>query len=138
MTHRTSLTVRMFEIDAQGHLAGSAYVDYANQAFWEKLRTAGIDIDALIASGIGPVILETNIKYRRELKAGDDVEIECNLHFKPGKTFLTQCIFHRSDGHVAAELESVCGLLDLSQRSLLADPAARWRAVATRPEAIGL
>lgn len=132
------MTVRMFEIDAQGHLAGAAYVSFANQALWETLRDAGIDIDALIAWGFGPVILETNIKYRRELKAGDDVEIDCSLTFNSSKTYLVRCVFHRTDGLVAAELESVCGLLDLSQRTLVPEPSARWRAVATRPELIGL
>lgn len=132
------MTVRMFEIDAQGHLAGSAYVDYASQALWETLRSAGIDIDAVLASGVGPVILETSIRYRRELRSGDAVAIDCGLSFGDGKTYRVDCSFLRGDGEVAAEVANACGLLDLDKRALIAEPAACWRRFAAQPERIGL
>ncbi|MGH6617237.1 acyl-CoA thioesterase [Sphingomonas sp.] len=139
---RTSLTVRMFEIDAQGHLTGSAYLDYANQALWECLRAAGIDIDAMIrpgvGPGIGPVNLETNIRFLAELRAGDEVSISCTLHFSAGKTFTASYEFRTRAGVLAAEVKTVMALLDLSARQLVAEPAAHWRAIAPRPEMLGL
>ncbi len=41
-------------------------------------------------------------------------------------------------GTVAAEVTHVSGLLDLKARRLVADPAARWRERAGRPELLGL
>jgi len=37
-----------------------------------------------------------------------------------------------------AELTTVCGLLDLAERRLLADPAKHLRSLAATPEALGL
>lgn len=128
----------MFEIDAQGHLAGSAYIDYANQALWEHLRFAGIDIDAMLASGAGPVNLETNIRFLSELRAGDTVTLACQLTFTPGKkSYRVQVEFLRGDT-LAAQVVSIYGLLDLHERRLIDDPAERWRKLASHPERLGL
>lgn len=135
---KTALTVRMFEIDAQGHLTGSAYLDYANQALWELLRAAGVDTDAMIASGIGPVNLETTIRYRSELRAGERVELTCDLSFGEGKTYKVTQVFLNERGALSAEVSGVYGLLDLVDRRLIDDPASIWRRLAARPEKLGL
>lgn len=132
------MTVRMFEIDAQGHLAGSAYVDYANEALWNTLQGAGVDVQAVLAAGIGPVILETRIIYRRELRAGASVDIDCSLSFGTGRTYTVECQFSGDGGALVAQVTSTCGLLDLDSRVLLPEPATHWRGFATHPDRIGL
>ena len=135
---QTTLRVRMFEIDAQGHLTVSAYLDYANQALWECLRTAGVDVDAMISSGIGPVNLETNMRFLAELRAGDEVTVTCALRFSESKTFQALYQFRRVDGQVAAEITNRMGLLDLVGRRLIAEPESRWRTLARDPHVLGL
>jgi acyl-CoA thioester hydrolase len=46
--------------------------------------------------------------------------------------------FRDADGTLVAELVSVGGLLDLCERRLVPDPAARWRGLARVPELLGL
>jgi acyl-CoA thioester hydrolase len=130
--------VRVFEIDAQGHLTGAAYLQYANHALWECVRAAGVDVDEMVASGIGPVNLETTIRYIRELRGGDDVDVSCELVFGEGKTYHVHHAFRTPDGQLAAEVRCVLGMLDLHQRRLVADPAMRWRERASRPDVLGL
>ena len=134
----TTLRVRMFEIDAQGHLTGSAYLDYANQALWECLRAAGVDVDAMISSGVGPVNLETNIRFLGELRAGDEVTVTCALSFSDGKTYHALYEFRRMDGSIVAEITNRMGLLDLVGRRLIVEPESRWRALARDPQVLGL
>lgn len=137
-THKTELKVRMFETDVQGHLMGSAYISYANQALWELLKSSGVDIDGMLETGVGPVVLESNIKYLRELRGGDSVTIECLMHFTESKTYIVECRFYNDNGDISAEVRNIAGLLDLKKRKLLENPAQFWRDRATQPEVLGL
>ena len=77
---------RGYEVDANGHVAGTVLLQYAQHARWECLRAA-----------------------RRT-----------------------------PDGTLAAEVTNVGGLMDLTQRRLIADPGRLWRSAASRPELLGL
>ncbi len=132
------VTVRSYELDAQGHLNGAVYVQYADHARWECARAAGVEIGKMLATGVGLVNLETTIRFHRELRAGDEVAVSCAFVWGDGKTFRVSQEFHRPDGTLAAEVNSVSGLLNLTERRLVRDPAAHWRSMATAPEVLGL
>ncbi|MEV7339496.1 acyl-CoA thioesterase [Streptomyces sp. NPDC093544] len=132
------VTVRGYETDVQGHLNQSVYLQYAEHARWSLLHAAGISQTELMGKGVGPVVLETNIRYLRELRAGDDVEVTCGFAWGDGKTFRVEQTIRRTDGTVSAELTSVGGLLDLKERRLVADPREYFRALATDPPRFGL
>jgi acyl-CoA thioester hydrolase len=135
---RVRITVRGYEIDAQGHLSGVVYLQYGEHARWECLRAAGILQHKLAAGGVGPVQLETSIRFHRELRAGDAVDVSCVFVWGDGKTFRVEQDFRRPDGTLVAELANVGGLLNLKQRRLVADPAGQFRSLATAPEVLGL
>ncbi|MFD4526507.1 acyl-CoA thioesterase [Streptomyces sp. NPDC058470] len=132
------VTVRGYETDVQGHLNQSVYLQYAEHARWSILHAAGISQTELMGKGVGPVVLETNIRYLRELRAGDEVEVTCGFVWGEGKTFRLEQTIRRTDGTVSAELTSVGGLLDLKERRLVADPREYFRALTTDPERFGL
>jgi acyl-CoA thioester hydrolase len=132
------LKVRGYELDTQGHLNWAEYLHYAEHARWECLSAAGITQDALIASGFGPVVLEVSVRYKRELRGGDEVDVTCAFEFEGGKIFRIVQDFNRPDGRVAASLTSTSGLLDLAERKLAEDPAKHFRALAAAPEILGL
>ena len=92
----------------------------------------------LLAKGVGPVALETTIRYRRELLAGDEVEVTCAFVWGEGKTFRIEQTVRRTDGTVAAEITGVGGLMDLRIRRLVADPREYFRALASDPTLFGL
>jgi acyl-CoA thioester hydrolase len=130
--------VRGYEVDSQGHLNQAIYLQYAEHVRWEMLRTLGISQDKLIASGVGPVALENTIRYHRELRGGDEVDVSCAFEWGGGKTFLIKQEFRRvADGELAAELTATAGILDLERRRLVSDPAERFRALASDVELLG-
>ena len=131
---RVRIRVRGYELDTQGHLNQAVYLQYAEHCRWEFLRAAGITQHDLIASGVGPVALEVTLRFFRELRGGDDVDVDCRFHWGGGKTFRITQRFHSPDGTLVAELEGVGGLMDLAARKLVANPAERFRKLATRPE----
>lgn len=130
--------VRGYELDVLGHVNQAVYLQYAEHARWECLRAAGIPMEALRAAGVMPVVLETTIRYHRELRHGDEVDVTCGFAWGEGKTFQVLQRVQRTDGVLSAEITGVSGLLDLERRRLVAGPADRWRALATAPEVLGL
>ncbi|MDX3529152.1 acyl-CoA thioesterase [Streptomyces sp. ID05-39B] len=132
------VTVRGYETDVQGHLNQSVYINYAEHARWSLLQAAGITQAGLIGRGIGPVALETTIRYKRELLAGDEVDVTCAFAWGGGKTFRIEQVIRRTDGTVAAELSAVGGLLNLETRRMVADPAHHFKELATDPSLFGL
>ncbi|MFI0781068.1 acyl-CoA thioesterase [Streptomyces sp. NPDC021212] len=136
---RVRLAVRQSDLDTNGHVRGSAYVDFADHARWTCVREAGVDLGEMSRAGLGPVNLETTIRYHRELRAGDEFDITCVFTYggagkKTGR--VTQELLC-TDGTLAATVESVIGLLDLRTRRLVPDPASHWRRLATEPALLG-
>ncbi|MET9498643.1 acyl-CoA thioesterase [Streptomyces sp. NPDC006552] len=132
------IEVRGYETDSQGHLNQAVYLQYAEHARWSALRRAGIEQSTLLGRGVGPVALETTVRYLRELRAGDEVDVDCVFEWGDGKTFRIRQSVTRSDGTVSAEVTSVGGLLDLTARKLVKDPAEVFRELATDPGVLGL
>ncbi|GGR68764.1 thioesterase [Streptomyces humidus] len=132
------VTVRGYETDVQGHLNQSVYINYAEHARWSLLQAAGITQAELIGKGVGPVALETTIRYRRELLAGDEVDVSCAFEWSGGKTFRIQQTVTKADGTVAAELTAVGGLLDLTERRMVANPQDVFNELASDPGLFGL
>ncbi|POX63383.1 thioesterase [Streptomyces sp. Ru62] len=132
------VTVRGYETDVQGHLNQAVYLNYAEHARWSLLQAAGISQARLVGRGVGPVALETTIRYRRELLAGDEVDVTCAFEWGEGKTFRIRQEVVKTDGTLAAEVVAVGGVMDLTARKLLADPREVFRELATDPALFGL
>ncbi|WP_431994471.1 acyl-CoA thioesterase [Streptomyces griseoflavus] len=132
------VTVRGYETDVQGHLNQAVYLNYAEHARWSLLQAAGITQSGLLSRGVGPVALETTIRYKRELLAGDEADVNCAFLWSGGKVFTIEQTITRADGTVAAELTGVGGLMDLKQRKLLPRPQDVFRDLAKDPALFGL
>ncbi|MET7645200.1 thioesterase family protein [Streptomyces sp. NPDC005426] len=134
MTFFVDVTVRGYELDTQGHLNQAVYLQYAEHARWELLRAAGLPQEKLLADGVGPVALEATIKFRKELRGGERVRVSCRFDYGQGKTFTVAQQILKEDGTVAAEITGVAGVLDLTTRRLVPDPAGRLASLAKDPE----
>ncbi|MFF3916061.1 acyl-CoA thioesterase [Streptomyces sp. NPDC001852] len=132
------VTVRGYETDTQGHLNQSVYLNYAEHARWSLLQAAGISQTRLVGRGVGPVALETTIRFRRELLAGDEVDVTCAFEWGGGRTFRIVQEIRKTDGTLAAEVSGVGGLLDLKERKLVADPREVFKELTTDLALFGL
>jgi acyl-CoA thioester hydrolase len=133
------LEVRSYELDIQGHVTTSAYLQYADHTRWKLLEAAGVDLEEMRRTGVGPVTLETTVRFVRELRLGHEVDVSCVFDWPGGRTGrVTQQLCRADDGDLVAELRSVGGILDLTARKLVPDPGAVWRRLARQPELLGL
>ena len=140
MTERftTRVVARGYEVDANGHVAGTVLLQYSQHARWECLHAAGVDQRGLIDAGLGPVSLEERIRFHREVRAGDVIDVSCSYVWGEGKTFRVEQELRTADGMLVAEVTNTGGLLDLTKRRLVGDPADRWRSIASVPTLLGL
>ncbi len=132
------IRVRGYELDPQGHVNQAVYLQYGEHARWECWLAAGIPQSKLLDAGIAPVALDASIRYLRELRDGDEVDVSCAFIWGEGKTFRVEQEYRLVDGTPVASLTGTAGLLDMSERRLLAGPRERVRALAVAPEILGL
>ncbi|NMI02064.1 acyl-CoA thioesterase [Pseudonocardia acidicola] len=143
------VAVRSYEVDANGHVNHAVYHQYGEHARMEHLRVAGCSPVRLNARGWGVILLETHARFLSELLLGEQVEVSSRVAFGTGKTFRIEHVLRRvpenvsengaaPDARVAAEISCRMGLLDMTARRLVADPAARLAEVATEPALLGL
>lgn len=128
------LTARQYEVDFNGHLNNAAYYDWADHVRLEFMRRAGVVPETFLANKVGPVILEAQARYLRELRIGEHVTVTCEPTYGSGKTFTFLHRFIRDDGVMATEFVKIMGILDHSTRKLLADPHRILRSLATQPD----
>src|SRR4051794_16312354 len=124
----TTVTVRGYECDANGHVNHAVYHQYGEHGRTEVFRATGIEIADLTAAGLGPVILESTVRFLAELRVGDDVEVAVDVRFGEGKTFRMDTELRRGDT-LAATITGTMGLLDHATRRLVADPRGRLLAL---------
>lgn len=124
-TFRVRIKVRHYELDTLGHLNHAVYHSYGEVARLELFERAGAPGAALRDERLAPVLLESTINFRRELRAGDEVDVSCTTKFGSGKTFLMDHEIHKADGTLSATITCTLGLMDLERRKLVADPRGR-------------
>ena len=78
MIYSFKTEVRGYELDSYGHVNNAVYVSYTEQARWEILKNAGL-LESFLARDLLLVVTETNIRYMRELKLFDKIEIVTTL-----------------------------------------------------------
>jgi acyl-CoA thioester hydrolase len=138
MVFSVPVTVRGYELDTQGHLNQAVYIQYSEHARWEMLAAAGIQQNAMVASGVGPVALEVNVKYLRELRGGEQVDVTCEFAWAEGKVFQLKQQIIKTDGTVCADIVVTGGVMDLKARKLVPNPAEAFAALATDPAVLGI
>ena len=137
-TFRVPMIVRNYELDALGHVNQAEYHHYAEHARVELFRRAGVSLEGMVADGAAPVMLESRVVYRKELRASQEFEVDCEAKFGTGKTFAMNSTIWLPDGTVSATIECTLGVMDLHRRKLITDPAGMFAAHSSDPESFGL
>jgi len=78
MKYSFKTDVRGYELDSYGHVNNAVYVSYTEQARWEILKNAGL-LDSFLEKDLLLIVTETNIRYMRELKLFDKIEISTEI-----------------------------------------------------------
>ena len=125
MDNTYSLVIKEFHLDTFGHMNNARYLDLFEEARWELITQRGFGLEQVQKSKTGPVILEVNLKFLKELKLRETIQITTKVLSYEGKISRLQQQMIKSDGSVAAEAVFVVGFFDLKARKLIL-PSPEW------------
>lgn len=120
------LVIEETQLDFMGHVNNATYLTLFEQARWDFVRSRGYGIDKIRASGEGPVVLQVDLKFQRELRLQDQITIRSSLvPWKGGKIMELVQVIEKQDGEIAATAHFKFGLFSLQLRKLV-EPSLEW------------
>lgn len=125
--HQAEFKIYETYLDFYGHVNNAKYLELYEQARWDWMESRGLKRSLIEESGIGPVILNINIAYKREILARQMITIQTQVTGLQKKIFTIQQQMFLPDGQCASEAIITGGLLDLKARKLVA-PGPEWLA----------
>lgn len=72
--HKCRITARGYELDSYGHVNNAVFFNYFEQARWELFMAKDL-LPKITEKGLFLVVVEVNLRYQKEVRLGDEVEI---------------------------------------------------------------
>lgn len=118
------LTIREQHLDTFGHVNNATYLTLFEEARWELITQNGYGLSYIRETGLGPTILEINIKFLKELRLRDEIIIESKMISYEGKIGkITQTMLRKNEPCCIAEF--TVALFSISERKLVL-PTPEW------------
>lgn len=102
--------VRGYELDSFGHVNNAVYINYLEQARWEIVQKLGL-LDLLRDNKSFLVVVETQIKYVKELRMFDQAYVQSSMIGRGFFIDFKQDIFD-VEGKKVAKAKVKCLFLD--------------------------
>jgi acyl-CoA thioester hydrolase len=121
MPFEQTLTVGWRDLDANGHMANTAYLDKSVDVRAAYMASRGVTVAELQRLRVGPFAMRDELQYRREFVFEDTVRatLEVAGLADDGSRWRLRNAFFRDDD-LAAEVLTLGAWVDLTQRKLIA------------------
>lgn len=117
-------TVEAWECDSNGHMNVQFYMARYSQASSHLAHAVGLSPATIRERGLGVVALESRLRYRRELFAGDIIAVTSAVTEVGGSTLKSvDTLRNAANGEGAAVAEHVVACFDLGARRIRPWPA---------------
>lgn len=116
-----------FHLDCFGHVNNATYLQILESARWDYCKQNNYGLEDILREQKGPVILEANIQFKRELKNREWIEIISQAKAKKDSRIMEieQKIMKTADATLSAVATFKVGFFDLQTRKLI-PPTAEW------------
>ncbi len=112
--------IKESHLDNFGHVNNSVYLTLYEEARWDFITKNGYGLEMVIKEQKGPVILDIQIRFKRELKNREIIKIESTpVEIQSSKILTLNQKMIKSDGKVASEAVFTIGFFDLKERKLI-------------------
>lgn len=124
MAFEITTQVSWAHLDANAHMANTAYLDLAVDARFSYFASCGLPPSEFARLHIGPVVRRDEVDYLRELRLLQPVRVTMALAglSEDGSRFRIRNEILRPDGAVAARITTTGGWFDLAARKLILPP----------------
>ena len=123
-SNQQEFEVRWADLDPNGHLRHTAYMDCAAQARVGFLHERGFTLERFRQLGIGPVLFREEARYLHEVRANERLRVTAEIAgLSPNrKHWRIRHLIYKSDGKLACIVEVQGAWLDLRARKIKAPP----------------
>lgn len=126
MENSYELMIRESHLDTFGHVNNAVYLSLYEEARWDLISKRGYDLKKIQKEKKGPVILEVNLKFQKELTLREKITITTELKSYQGKIGQLEQKMIKADGSVASTAIFTFGLFDTVARKLI-EPTDDWK-----------
>ena len=119
------LTIKEFHLDTFGHVNNATYLQIYEEARWQFITENGYGLDVIKTTGLGPVILEINLRFLKELRLRENITIHSQAGDYKSKIGIIKQWITDSKGNICSETEMKIGLFDTQKRKLI-EPTEEW------------
>jgi acyl-CoA thioester hydrolase len=116
--------IRWGDVDFNGHLRNTSYVEYANHARVAFFQEVGFPVSRMVRAGMGPILLSEQIEYRKEAFLGECLTVRWQIVAMraDGARYRICHTFLHADGTAAAKLTASGAWIDIRRRKLVTPP----------------
>jgi len=112
-------------LDSFGHVNNATYLELYEEARWDFITAGGYGLKEIQKEKKGPIVLETTVKFRKEIKNRDKVSIISKSSEIKGKIMRMHQQMINDQGEIASEAFFTFGFMDLLERKMIA-PTDKW------------
>lgn len=123
--HTYELLIREQHLDSFGHVNNATYLQILEEARWDLITANGYGLDEVQRRRVGPVVLDAQLRFRRELRNRQRITVRSWLESYAGKVGRFAQHILDDDGNLCCEAVFTIGLLDLTARKLVS-PTPEW------------
>jgi thioesterase-3 len=126
------MTIDPSQLDVLGHVNNAKYLEMLEAARWDLAFKSGINLKESIAKNkLAAVMLEINIKFRKEIKGGDHIKVISNYVSHTHKVFQVEQKITNEKGDVCAIAMVTLAPFSIEQRKIAEMPADWLKAFAS-------
>jgi acyl-CoA thioester hydrolase len=126
MAFTTQHTVSWAQLDSNGHMANTAYLDTVVDTRFAYFASQGFPPSAFAKHHIGPVVRKDEVEYFKELRMQEAYTVNFRIAGMSGDGSRFRIVneIRRADGELSARVTTLGGWFDLAARRLVAPPEA--------------
>ena len=106
-------------LDDYGHVNNARYLDLYERARWDILEKSGLGREAVRKMKIGPVIIEVNVRFSRELLPGEKIKVITSSRKKNDLVFYFEQKMINEKGEIASKALFTTSLFDIEKRKMI-------------------
>ena len=130
--HETKLLIRESHLDTFGHVNNATYLEIFEEVRWDIITERGYGLAEIRKQKLGPVILEINLKFKKEVTLRENVTIRTWVTKHEKKITTMRQIILNEKGEEACIADFVISLFDLKERKLV-EPTPEWKKALALP-----
>lgn len=119
------MAIKEFHLDTFGHVNNATYLQIYEEARWQFITENGYGLERIKETGFGPVILEINLRFIKELHLRKKITIHSQTGEYNSRIGIIKQWITDSEDALCSTTEMKIGLFDTQKRKV-AEPAPEW------------